>query len=134
MVRIKLNPKHLPRGRTDWQRLRDMSDRQVLRAARSDPDAQPLTAAQLARMRRVPDVRSIRRQLRMTQAQFAEAFGLAVGTIRDWEQGRFVPDGPARVLLTLIEKKPMLIKQLLHKRSPRPDAARRHREKKKSAR
>jgi putative transcriptional regulator len=110
-----------------------MSDAEVLKAARSDPDARPLTAAQLAKMRRVPDVKAIRQRLGVTQAQFAEAFGLAIGTIRDWEQGRFMPDGPARVLLTLIEEKPELVRHLLNKKLARRRMSRSSQDRKKSA-
>jgi putative transcriptional regulator len=42
-----------PRGDTDWTRLDAMTDQEVVAAALSDPDAQPLTAEQLAKMRRV---------------------------------------------------------------------------------
>lgn len=54
-----------------------------------------MTAEQLARMRRVPDVRALRARLGMTQQQFAHAYRLPLGTVRDWEQGRTRPDPPA---------------------------------------
>jgi putative transcriptional regulator len=66
----------LPRGDTDWERLRAMTDEEVVAAALSDPDAQPLTPEQLAKMRRVSRVKVLRQRLRMTQAEFAEAFHL----------------------------------------------------------
>ena len=50
-----------------------MTDTDVVAAARSDPDAQPLTGKQLARMRRVPHVKVLRQRLDMTQVEFAEA-------------------------------------------------------------
>ena len=53
-----------------------------------------------------PDVRAIRARLKLTQPAFAKRFGLAVGTVRDWEQGRAVPDQAARVLLRVIERDP----------------------------
>jgi len=40
----------------------------------------------------------------MSPAALARMFGLPVGTIRDWEQGRAQPDGPARVLLQVIDR------------------------------
>jgi len=49
-----------PRGDTDWVRLAAMTDREVVAAARTDPDAQPLTPEQLAGMRRVSQ-RSLQR-------------------------------------------------------------------------
>src|SRR5436190_5880694 len=52
------------------------------------------------------DVRKIRKKLKLSQAQFASKFGLPAATVRDWEQNRRRPEGPARVLLKIIEKEP----------------------------
>lgn len=90
-----------------------MTDDEVMAAARSDPDAQPLTAEQLAEMRRVPRVKAVRQQLGMTQAEFADAFHLPITTLRDWEQRRSVPDAPARALLLAIERNPKVMRKLL---------------------
>jgi len=103
----------LPRGRTDWTRLDAMSDKEVMAAARSDPDAQPLTPEQLAEMRRVSRVKVLRQRLGMTQAEFAEAFHLPITTLRDWEQRRSTPDAPARALLLAIERNPKVMRRLL---------------------
>jgi putative transcriptional regulator len=53
-----------------------------------------------------PDVRAIRTRLHLTQPAFARRFGLPVGTVRDWEQGRALPDQAARILLRVIEREP----------------------------
>lgn len=103
----------LPTGDTDWEALAAMSDEEVIAAARSDPDAQPLTAEQLARLKRVSRVKVLRQRLGMTQTQFAEAFGLPLGTLRDWEQHRSTPDAPARALLRAIEREPETMQRLL---------------------
>lgn len=58
-----------------------------------------------------PDVRAIRARLKLTQPAFAERFGLPVGTVRDWEQGRAVPDQAARVLLRVIERDPEAVQR-----------------------
>jgi putative transcriptional regulator len=102
-----------PRGKADWARLDAMTDEEVMRAARSDPDAQPLTAEQLTKMRRVPRVKALRERLDMTQAQFAAAFHLPITTLRDWEQHRSTPDAPARALLLAIERDPEIMRRLL---------------------
>jgi putative transcriptional regulator len=102
-----------PRGKTDWARLDTMTDEQVARAAQSDPDAQPLTAEQLAKMRRVSRVKVLRQRLDMTQEQFAAAFHLPITTLRDWEQRRSTPDAPARALLLAIERDPEVMRRLL---------------------
>jgi putative transcriptional regulator len=61
------------------------------------------------------DVRAIRTATRKTQKEFAEAYQLPVGTIRDWEQNRRQPDAPARVLLSLIQAEPETVEHLIAK-------------------
>ena len=102
-----------PRGKTDWARVNAMTDDEVLAAARADPDAQPLDAEALAKMRRVSTVKSLRHRLGMTQVEFAAAFGLPISTLRDWEQLRSTPDAPARALLRAIEREPDTMRRLL---------------------
>src|SRR5438067_1292387 len=93
---VRYSRENLPGDKTDWARIAAMTDEDVVAAALSDPDAQPLTPAQLARMRRVSHVKVLRERLGMTQAEFAEAFHLPITTLRDWEQRRSTPDAPAR--------------------------------------
>jgi putative transcriptional regulator len=52
------------------------------------------------------DVAAIRKRLKLSQDKFAAKFGLSAATVRDWEQGRRSPDGTARTLLKVIEKRP----------------------------
>jgi putative transcriptional regulator len=59
------------------------------------------------------DVKAIRDRAGMTQPQFAAAYHIPVGTLRDWEQGRRIPDAPARALLTLIAADPASAAQTL---------------------
>jgi putative transcriptional regulator len=47
------------------------------------------------------DVRALRRKLGLSQSEFATRFGFLPATLRNWEQGRTRPDGPARVLLAV---------------------------------
>ncbi len=104
----------VPEGSTDWERVRAMTDEQVVAAALSDPDAQPLTPEQLARMRRLPDVKALRARLGMTQEQFASTYCLPLGTVRDWEQGRTRPDAPALALLAVIDREPEVVRRALN--------------------
>lgn len=65
---------------------------------------------------RVPneiDVRAIRQKLELTQEAFALRFGVSLATLRHWEQGSRLPDGPARVLLTVIDKEPDIVRRAL---------------------
>jgi putative transcriptional regulator len=103
----------LPEGDTDWERVKAMTDEEVIAAALSDPDAQPLTPEELAKMRRVSRVKVLRQRLEMTQAEFAEAFHLPITTLRDWEEHRSIPDAPARALLLAIERDPEAMRRLL---------------------
>ncbi len=56
-----------------------------------------------------PDVKAIRKTLGLTQVQFAAMLGISVATLRNWEQGRRTPEGPAMVLLRVAEKNPEAI-------------------------
>lgn len=59
------------------------------------------------------DVRAMRRKLKLSQTQFASRFGFAPASVRNWEQGRTRPDGPARVLLAVISKHPEAVEDAL---------------------
>lgn len=52
------------------------------------------------------DVKALRERLGYTQDEFAAYFNVSVGTLRNWEQGRRAPHGPARVLLEVIARSP----------------------------
>jgi putative transcriptional regulator len=98
-------------------RLRPMSAQAIERAARADRDAQPLTEADLKRMKRTPQAKVIRRALELTQEQFAARYHIPLGTLRDWEQGRAEPDQPTRAYLTLIARDPERVNLTLNCKS-----------------
>jgi putative transcriptional regulator len=52
------------------------------------------------------DVKRIRQGYKLTQAEFAAMLGVSLRTLQNWEQGRRVPDGPARVLLLVAARYP----------------------------
>jgi putative transcriptional regulator len=52
------------------------------------------------------DIKRIRSEFNLTQVEFAALLGISVRTLRNWEQGRRVPEGPAMVLLRVAEKHP----------------------------
>ena len=52
------------------------------------------------------DVRAIRDRLEQSQTEFAMMIGVSVATLRNWEQGRRVPDGPAQALLRVAAQNP----------------------------
>ena len=59
------------------------------------------------------DVRAVRQLTALSQAKFAELLGIELATLRNWEQGRTRPDGPARVLLRVIERRPRAVEEAL---------------------
>ncbi len=69
-------------------------------------------AAQVYRPR-VIDVKALRTRVAMTQEQFAARFGFSVATLRHWERGDRSPQGPALVLLNVIEKNPGVVLEAL---------------------
>jgi len=92
-----------------------MSDEEVTLAALSDPDAQPLTAEQLAQMRRVAFAKHVRWKLGLSQPEFAARFHIPIGTLRDWEQHRTEPDAAAAAYLRVIADNPDAVRQALAK-------------------
>ncbi len=60
------------------------------------------------------DVAAMRKKLGLSQDRFAASFGVSVSTVRNWEQGRRHPEGPARVLLRVIDKEPEAVLRALH--------------------
>jgi putative transcriptional regulator len=78
-----------------------------------DADSLPLTEGDLRRMKRTPQVRIIRRALRLSQEEFARRYGISVGTLRDWEQNRSKPDMAALSYLRVIAREPELVRKAL---------------------
>ena len=66
------------------------------------------------------DIKALRQRLRMTQTVFAEKFGLNLQTLRDWEQGRYQPTGPARMLLMVIAKEPDAVLEAIDRARSEP--------------
>jgi putative transcriptional regulator len=104
-------------GRVDWERVRRTTDREIAAQIATDPD----TAPDMAKARDlrpvynppVPNVKAIRHKLGLSQAAFAHQFGFSVRTVQQWEQGRAVPDRPARILLRVIETDPRAVEHAL---------------------
>lgn len=59
------------------------------------------------------DVASLRRFIGLTQEQFATALGISVHTLRNWEQGRRTPEGPALALLRIAARHPRVLRENL---------------------
>jgi putative transcriptional regulator len=86
-----------------------MSDAEIEAAALSDPDAQPLTDAELSCMFRPHHLSALRKRLGLTQEEFAKRFRIELRMLRDWEEARSVPDETARSYLRVIERAPDIV-------------------------
>jgi putative transcriptional regulator len=90
-----------------------MTPEEVEVAAAADPDARPFTPEELAKAKRIPRIKTLRRVLALTQEEFAARYHIPLGTLRDWEQGRSEPDQPARAYLTVIARDPEGVRRAL---------------------
>lgn len=111
ITKYRLDPKRPPKA--DWSAFDAMSEAERHQAAVRDRDSPPATAPQLARARRIPALRALRKKLKLTQQEFSARFHLPLGTVRDWEQGTHRPDKAAQVLLTIIAKDPDAVARAL---------------------
>jgi len=59
------------------------------------------------------DVKAIRKRARMSQSEFSRSYGFSKRSLEQWEQGRRVPTGTARVLLTVIAREPKAVQRAL---------------------
>ena len=113
LIRYRPGRDPKPESRTDWDRLNQMSDEEIERAALDDPDAQPLSDEKLARGFRPKALTALRKRLGLSQAEFARQFMFNLRTLQDWEQGRREPDGIARTYLRVIERNPDAVRAAL---------------------
>ncbi len=63
------------------------------------------------------DVVTLRRFIGLTQAAFAEALGISVATLRNWEQDRRKPEGPALALLRIAARHPRILREVVSARA-----------------
>ena len=61
------------------------------------------------------DIVAIRKKIGVSQDSFAQQIGVSTATLRNWEQGRRTPDGPARVLLAMLARDPEIVSRTLSK-------------------
>ena len=107
----------------DWAAIDAITDDDIARQVAENPDAAPLmTEDEIAEKFRTGaarwvdpalDVHTVRDRLGLSEADFAAAIGVGIETVFDWEAGRAVPRGPARVLLTIIDREPEAVKRAL---------------------
>lgn len=71
----------------------------------------------IVRVPRDVDVKAIRRRMKLTQREFATRFGFPLGTLQNWERGHRRPEGAARALLRVIERRPDAVLEALSVRA-----------------
>jgi putative transcriptional regulator len=98
---------------TDWAAVAALTDGQVEAAVLDDPDAAPIGFFEQPSFVRIPNVKKLREGLGLTQEAFAAAYRIPIGTLRDWEQCRKLPDATARAFLTVIARDPQAVARLL---------------------
>jgi putative transcriptional regulator len=104
-------------SQVDVAPLRAMTETEIEQAALADPDNPPITEEQLRTMKRRPRAFIIRRALDLTQEEFANRYGIPLGTLRDWEQGRTEPDATAKAYLKVIALEPETVAGALVRKS-----------------
>ena len=103
------DPSKPRKGRSDWNAIQALTEDEKEARARSDPDF-----VDIDRLERVPNVALLRKHLGgLSQAQFAERYGIPVATVRDWEQGRSRPEKAMRSYLRVIAKIPDKVQEAL---------------------
>jgi putative transcriptional regulator len=108
----------LPPDKTNWARVRKLTEKQINAAARSDKDNPLSTKKQLAKFKRVhpidaTEIKRIREKLHLSQAVFASYFQISERTLQEWEQGRRRPTGAACTLLAIIKNDPHAVAKAL---------------------
>lgn len=105
------------RHQPDWAALDALTDEEIDAQIAADPDAAPeLTEEWFEKAEKLEpiDVKAIRAKLGMSQPEFARAFSLNLASLRDWEQQRRAPRGPALALLRIIDREPDAARRALN--------------------
>ena len=91
----------------DWARVDATTEAEIAAQAAADDAEAMRDAAAYARR--------VRRRVGLSQVAFANRIGVPVDTVRNWEQGKRAPQGPARALLRIIDRAPEMALQALDK-------------------
>ena len=105
---------HRRAGRINYDRIRSTTEAEITLQKIEDnhPGAEDLGPVRV--VVGGPNVSEVRAKFQLSQEAFAERFGLSLRTLQQWEQKRRIPDGPAKLLLRIIEQKPDIVEQIAH--------------------
>src|SRR5438093_11909000 len=129
MATTKQKRRATPVHEPDWAWLKALTDEEIDAQFAANPDAAPAMDWSLddpaVVVLQLVDVKAIRKKFGMSQEKFARTFSLGLAALRDWEQERRMPRGPARALLKIIEREPEAARRALAPptRATRPKAA-----------
>ena len=125
MALVKVTPSRIAKAlaETDWEAIDAQTDEDIARNVAGDPDAAPiLTDAEAD----AATVRTVRKNLGLSQAEFAARFRIPVGTLRDWEQNRRQPDAPSLAYLRVIAREPETVAKALASPKAPPNLVAKH--------
>ena len=104
-----MSVKHTPRRGAQRRRRRP--------SEKLDTASRPLAGVRGRRLRagvlEAGDVAALRAHLGLTQAQLAEALGISLRTLQNWEQHRATPDGSGLALLRIAARHPRIIREMI---------------------
>jgi putative transcriptional regulator len=119
---VSISKREAKAAQIDWSKVAATGETDMARHAREDRTRTPSDRA-WRKMKEeglvavlppaAVDVRAIREKMKLSQSEFAARFGFTAAAVRQWEQGRRYPHGPARVLLTIIDKEPNAVRRAL---------------------
>jgi putative transcriptional regulator len=110
-----------PKGQTDWAALEAMSDEEAETAALADPDNQPWPSDQP--MHKMARVKRVRKQLRLSQDEFAARYHVPLGQLKAWERHEATPDPIAQAFIEAIAGEPEAVARALAAAEKHPQAA-----------
>ena len=104
--------------KTNWNKLKQLTDQEIEIAAKSDNDIGISTEKELKQFKRVNpvqdiDVREIRSKLHLSEEKFAIFFGVSKRTIQEWEQHRKRPNATSRNFLRVVDFAPDIVQKAL---------------------
>lgn len=113
-VKAKLDPNRLPRLSEETKsRVDRLTDAELTANALADPDNPPLTKDELDRVAAARAVKRARAATGLSQSAFARRFRINAARLKDWEQGRTMPDSAALAYLMVIEREPKTVERAL---------------------
>ena len=115
IVRYKPDPKNPARLTPDEEAFQDaLTEEDIERLAREDPDNPPSTEEELARGVAARDVRLAREKTGLSQSQFAKRYRINLARLRDLEQGRTMPDSAFLAYIRVIHREPEAVDRALN--------------------